>query len=151
MVRHGGVFGPQYGPVAVSALGSGRACPATVIAFCPSCQLVARPLSVRRTGVHPLPTSAGHISCPGSTGLGVHAGQGSLPVCLGGGGGANGGGGGGKAGFLCSAGVRCRKAEPCELRGTEERRDQDGTTEGARASAMTFFLGDLSLSLRPLS
>ena len=44
---------PQYGQVAVSALGSGRACPATVIAFCPSCQLVARPLSVRRTGVHP--------------------------------------------------------------------------------------------------
>ena len=25
------------------------------------------------------PTSAGHFSCPGSTGLGVHAGQGSLP------------------------------------------------------------------------
>ena len=48
-----GPGGPQYGPVAVSALGSGRACPATVIAFCPSCQLVARPLSVRRTGVHP--------------------------------------------------------------------------------------------------
>ena len=39
--------GPQYGQVAVSALGSGRACPATVIAFYPSCQLVARPLSVR--------------------------------------------------------------------------------------------------------
>ena len=37
----------------MSALGSGRACPATVIAFCPSCQRVARPLSVRRTGVHP--------------------------------------------------------------------------------------------------
>ena len=45
--------GAQYGQGAVSALGSGRACPATVIAFCPSCQLVARPLSVRRTGVHP--------------------------------------------------------------------------------------------------
>ena len=45
--------GPQYGQVAMSALGSGRACPATVIAFCPSCQLVAHPLSVRRTGVHP--------------------------------------------------------------------------------------------------
>ena len=27
--------GPQYGQGAVSALGSGRACPATVIAFCP--------------------------------------------------------------------------------------------------------------------
>ena len=45
--------GAQYGRVAASALGSGRACPATVIAFCPSCQLVARPLSVRRTGIHP--------------------------------------------------------------------------------------------------
>ena len=45
--------GPQYGQGAVSALGSGRACPATVITLCPSCQLVARPLSVRRTGVHP--------------------------------------------------------------------------------------------------
>ena len=44
---------PQYGQVAVSALGSGRACPATVIAFCPSCQLVVRPLGVRRTDVHP--------------------------------------------------------------------------------------------------
>ena len=49
-VREGG---PQYGQVAVSALGSGRACPATVIDFCPSCQRVARPLSVRRTDVHP--------------------------------------------------------------------------------------------------
>ena len=59
-----GGAGPQYGQVAVSALGSGRACPATVIAFCPSCHLVARPLSVRRTGVHlstlpPLATLAG--------------------------------------------------------------------------------------------
>ena len=73
--------GAQYGQVAVSALGSGRACSATIIAFCPSCQLVARPLSVRRTGVHPSsldPTSAGHFSCPGSGGLGVHAGQGPL-------------------------------------------------------------------------
>ena len=34
----------------MSALGSGGACPATVIAFCPSCQLVARPWSVRRGG-----------------------------------------------------------------------------------------------------
>ena len=48
--------GPQCGQVAVSALGSGRACPATVIAFCPSCQLMARPLSVRRTGVHSSPS-----------------------------------------------------------------------------------------------
>ena len=47
------VGGPQYGQVAVSAQGSGRACPATVIAFCPSCQRVACPLSVRRTDVHP--------------------------------------------------------------------------------------------------
>ena len=30
--------GPQYGHVAVSALGSGCACPTAVIAFCPSCQ-----------------------------------------------------------------------------------------------------------------
>ena len=28
---------PQYGQVAVSALGSGRACPATVMAFCSWC------------------------------------------------------------------------------------------------------------------
>ena len=46
-------LGPQYGQVSVSALGAGRACPATVIAFCPSCHLVVRPLSVWRTGVHP--------------------------------------------------------------------------------------------------
>ena len=45
---------PQYGQVAVSALGSGRTCPATVLAFCPSCQRVARPWSVQRTDVHPL-------------------------------------------------------------------------------------------------
>ena len=72
--------GPQYGQVAVSALGPGRACPATVIAFCPCCQLVARAFSVRANWRSALdPTSAGHFSCPGSTGLGVHAGQGSLP------------------------------------------------------------------------
>ena len=29
------VGGPQHGRVAVSALGSGRACPTAVIAFCP--------------------------------------------------------------------------------------------------------------------
>ena len=28
---------------ALSALGSGRACPTAVIAFCPSCQSLARP------------------------------------------------------------------------------------------------------------
>ena len=45
--------GPQHGQVAASALGSGRACPATVIAICPSCQCAAHPLSVRQTVVHP--------------------------------------------------------------------------------------------------
>ena len=38
---------PQHGRVTVSALGSGRACPATVIAFCPWCQCTALPLGVR--------------------------------------------------------------------------------------------------------
>ena len=46
-------FRPQYGQVAVSTLGSGRACPAAVIAFCPSCQCSALLLSVRRAHVHP--------------------------------------------------------------------------------------------------
>ena len=50
-VGGGGVLWPQYGQVAVSALG---ACPATIIAFCPSCQLMACPLSVKQTVVHPL-------------------------------------------------------------------------------------------------
>ena len=45
--------GPQYGQVAVSALGSGRVCPATVIAICPSCQCSVRPLGVRQTEVLP--------------------------------------------------------------------------------------------------
>ena len=36
-----------------SALGCGSACPATFIAFCPSCQCSALPLGVRRTQVHP--------------------------------------------------------------------------------------------------
>ena len=45
---------PQYGQVAVSALGSCRACPATVIALCPWCQCSALPLSVRRAGARPL-------------------------------------------------------------------------------------------------
>ena len=45
---------PQYGPVAVSALGSGCTCPPTVIAFCPSCQCTPLPLSVQRAGARPL-------------------------------------------------------------------------------------------------
>ena len=32
---HVTIRGPQHGPVAVSALGSGRSCPTAVIAFCP--------------------------------------------------------------------------------------------------------------------
>ena len=45
---------PQYGQVAVSALGSDRACPATAIAFFPRCQYSVLPLSVRRANAHPL-------------------------------------------------------------------------------------------------
>ena len=44
----GSTQGPQYGQVAGSALGSGRACPATFIAFGPSCQCSALLLGVRR-------------------------------------------------------------------------------------------------------
>ena len=38
-----GLQGPRHGEGAVSALGSGRACPTAVIAFCPSGQYLARP------------------------------------------------------------------------------------------------------------
>ena len=42
--------GPQYGQVAVSALGSGHACPTAVIAYCPSRQCSACPLRVPAGG-----------------------------------------------------------------------------------------------------
>ena len=69
----------------MSASGSGRTCPRTVIAFGPSCQCSVRPLGVRRTGSSLDPTSASCIGAPGFTGSGVHSGQGSLPPRDGGG------------------------------------------------------------------
>ena len=70
------------GVVALSALGSGRACPTTaVIAFCPSAD--ARRFHsasyVQRSALAPAP--AIRAGCLGSTGLCVHPGQWSLPSC----------------------------------------------------------------------
>ena len=45
--------GPQNGRVVMSALGSGRACPAAAIAFCPSCQCPALPQCEVRCQVQP--------------------------------------------------------------------------------------------------
>ena len=74
--------GPQYGQAAVSALGSGRACPATVIAFCPWCQFSALLLSVRRAGARPLTLPPLATLALRALGLCVHTGEGSLPPCV---------------------------------------------------------------------
>ena len=69
------------GQVALSALGSGRACPTAVIAFCPSADTrrfhSAR--CVQRSALAPAP--AIRAGCLGSTGFCVHPGQWSLPSC----------------------------------------------------------------------
>ena len=77
-------YGASNGQVAVSALGSGRACPTTVIASVHQAlygAVLSSQVSVRRVISCPIPEPviSRCTSLLGSTGLCVHAGQWSLP------------------------------------------------------------------------